>query len=177
MKKLVFAGLIAAALTSPAVALEHEVIIDHASGPIAADYKGSVKIETKQVGVAGVAGRPSTLRCHWTASLNVERVAKVGEVMQSRRSLTRDDVASGSRSGWCIRHTEAFDRIVETHRETFRKTMLAVIDQDRPVIVAEAERALSTRRDGYTRKDPDQWGRLLQGRRPIFVFANSQKAE
>lgn len=149
MKKLALAGLmLSASLAAPAVALEHEVVIDHASGPISADYKGSVTIDTRQVGTAGVAGRPSTLRCNWTASLNVERVAVVGDAMQSRRTLTRDDVASGSRPGWCQTHTKAIDRLVETRRETFRAAMLTVIDQDRAEILAEAESALTSRRDG-----------------------------
>ena len=57
MMKLAFAGLVAAGfVASPALALEHEVVIDHADGPIAADYKGSVSIETTQVGAAGGSG-------------------------------------------------------------------------------------------------------------------------
>ncbi|NCP13895.1 MAG: hypothetical protein GW858_06980 [Sphingomonadales bacterium] len=149
MKKLSFAGLmLSASLASPAVALEHEVVIDHASGPIAADYKGSVAVETRQVGSAGVAGRSSTLRCNWTASLKVERIATVGDTMQSRRVLTRNDVASGSRPGWCQTQTKAIDRLVETRRERIRTVMLAVIEQDRAELVAEAESALDIRRDG-----------------------------
>lgn len=140
MKKLPLAGLaLAVGLASPALALEHEVVIEHAAGPIAADYQGSVTVQTKQVGTAGVAGRPSTLRCDWTASLNVERVAKVGETLQSRRSMTRDDVASGSRPGWCETNSQAIDKLVDSRRETIRTAMLALVEQDRSTILAEAE--------------------------------------
>jgi hypothetical protein len=140
MKKLAFAGLVGAGIVaSPALALEHEVVIDHAAGPIAADYKGSVSVETTQVGAAGVAGRPSTLACRWTASLTVERVARVGEGLQSRRSLSREDVASGSRPGWCETNAEAIEKLVDTRSDTFRTAMLALVERDRSAILAEAE--------------------------------------
>lgn len=147
MKKYVFAGLaLCACLASPTFALEHEVVIDHEDGPIAADYKGSVTIETTQVGTAGPAGRPNTLRCNWTATLNVERVAKVGETLQSRRTLTSDDVVSGSRPGWCETHAKAIDRLVDTRRDNIRTAMFALIDQDRVELLAEAEGAQNSRR-------------------------------
>jgi hypothetical protein len=149
MKKFVLTGLaVSAAFASPALALEHEVVIDHEGGPIAADYKGSVIIETTQVGTAGVAGRPSTLACRWTASLNVERVAKVGEGLRSQRSLTSDDVASGSRPGWCETSAKAIDRLVDSRSDRFRTAMLALVDQDRSVILAEADSADSDTRGG-----------------------------
>lgn len=143
MKNRVFAGLaFALGMASPALALEHEVVIDHAVGPIAADYRGSVTIETTQVGAAGVAGRPSTLRCNWTASLNVERVAKVGETLRSQRSLNQDKVASGSRPGWCETNAKAIDKLVDSRSETFRGAMLALVEQDRGAILAEADSAV-----------------------------------
>jgi hypothetical protein len=149
MKKLSFAGLVlGVCVASPALALEHEVVIEHAAGTIAADYQGAVTIETKQVGTAGVAGRPNTLRCNWTASLNLERTAKVGETLQTRRSLTRDDVASGSRPGWCETNAKAIDRLVDSRRETFRTAMLAMVEQDRAAILADAESARTGNREG-----------------------------
>ncbi len=148
MKKFALAGLLGAALASPALALEHEVVIDHEAGPIAADYKGSVAIETTQIGTPGVAGRPSSLACKWTATLNVERVAKVGEALQSRRSLTRDNVASGSRPGWCESSAKAIDKIVDARTDSFRTAMLAMVEQDRAAILAEAESATGNTRGG-----------------------------
>lgn len=148
MKKFVFAGLLGAAIASPALALEHEVVIEHEGGPIAADYKGSIMIETTQVGSAGVAGRPSTLRCNWSASLNVERVAKVGESLRSQRSLTSEDVASGSRPGWCETHAKSIDRLVDSRSDSFQTAMLALVEQDRSTILAEAETAQNNSRGG-----------------------------
>jgi hypothetical protein len=149
MKKLTLAGLaISACLATPAAALEHEVVIAHDAGTIAADYKGAVTIETKQIGTAGAAGRPSTLRCRWTASLTLDRTASVGETMRSRRSMTQDDVASGSRAGWCDRQMPAIEKLVDSRRETFRTAMLALVEQDRATILAEAETARSGTRGG-----------------------------
>lgn len=141
IKRALCAGALAAVLTAPALALEHEVVIDHSVGPIAADYRGSVSIETKQVGTAGVAGRPSTLRCQWTASLDVERVAKLGAAVQSRRTLTSADVATGSKPGWCPSDPQAIDRLVDTRSERFRDAMLALVEKDRAALVAEADTA------------------------------------
>lgn len=142
MKKLVMgAAALAASLAAPAAALEHEVVINHAEGPIAADYKGTVTVETRQVGTAGVAGRPSTLACQWSARLDVERVAKVGEAMRSQRMLTRDGVASGRRAGWCETQAKAIDRMVEARRDTLRSAMMALVEQDREALLAEADTA------------------------------------
>lgn len=148
-KKLLFAGMIVAAgLAVPAQAFEHEVVIEHAAGTIAADYKGAIRVETKQVGTAGVAGRPNTLRCNWTASINVVRNAKVGETLQSRRLLTRDDVASGSTPGWCATNAKAVDRMVDRRQDAFRTAMFALVEQDRSEILAEAESARTNNREG-----------------------------
>lgn len=144
-KGVLIGSALAALVASPALALEHEVVIDHVSGPIAADYQGSVTIETTQVGAAGVAGRPSTLRCNWTATLNVERVAKVGETLQSRRTLSSEDVASGSKPGWCESNEKAIDKLVSTRSESMRSAMLALVEQDRATILAEAESVGKTR--------------------------------
>lgn len=137
--RVLAAAALAVGLAGPALALEHEVVIAHEAGPIAADYKGSVIVNTTQIGTPGVAGRPSSLACKWTASLNVERIAKVGESAQSRRSLRSDTVASGSRPGWCEANTKAIDKLVEGRKDSLRAAMLAMVDQDRSAILAEAE--------------------------------------
>lgn len=140
MTRLACAGLVlAACLAAPAAALEHEVVIDHASGPIAADYNGTVTVETRQTGTAGVAGRPSTLRCLWSASLSVERTAEVGGTLRSRRTLAQDDVLTGTRAGWCETHVAAIDRLVADRADRLRAAMLALVEQDRATLLAEVE--------------------------------------
>ena len=142
MMKCALAGaVLAACAAAPALALEHDVVIDHSAGPIAAGYRGSVTIETTRIGTIGAAGRPSTLRCQWTASLNVERVAKLGSALSSRRTLTSQDVAIGSMPGWCPTRPEAIDKLVDARNAKLRAAMLALVEQDRAALIAEAETA------------------------------------
>ncbi len=141
MKRALAGVVLAACAASPALALEHDVVIDHAAGPIAADYRGTVKVETKQIGTAGVAGRPSTLRCQWTASLNVKRVASVGAGLQSRRMLTSEDVTRGSQPGWCPTNPQALDKLVDSRDARFKVALLALVEQDRAALLAGADNA------------------------------------
>ncbi|MFM7348675.1 MAG: hypothetical protein ACKO01_04225 [Erythrobacter sp.] len=141
MKRALAGAVLAGLLATPALALEHEVVIDHAAGPIAADYRGSVRIATKQVGTAGVAGRPNTLRCQWSASLDVERVAKVGAALRSQRTLTSADVANGSRAGWCPSDPATLDKLVDARSPKMREALMALVEQDRALLVAEADTA------------------------------------
>ena len=148
MKKRVFAAFfVGVCLATPAAALEHAVVIDHSVGPIAADYEGAVEVRTRQVGSVRVAGRPKTLRCEWTASLSVERTAKLGTTFQTRRAMDRDNVASGSHPGVCGTQASVIDAQVESRRETFRAAMLELVEQDRSAILAEAESLAASRRD------------------------------
>lgn len=141
MRRALAAAVLSATFAAPALALEHEVVIDHAAGPIAADYRGSVTIETKQVGTAGVAGRPSTLRCEWTASLDVERVARLGQTLQSRRTLTSEDVTGGSKPGWCPTKSEALGKLVDARGPKIQTALMALVERDRAALVAEADTA------------------------------------
>lgn len=141
IQRALLGAALALGLAAPALALEHEAVIDHAAGPIAADYRGAVTIETRQLGAAGAAGRPSTLRCQWSATLAVERVASVGAALQSRRMLTHDNVASGSRPGWCPTDPEVINRLVDRRSEDLRSAMLALVEQDRAALIAEADTA------------------------------------
>ncbi len=150
MKNLAFAGLAALGMIAgaPAQALEHRTIIDHPGGEIAADYRGNTQISTKQVGNAGPGGRASTLRCTWTVSLSVERIASAGSGLHATRSMTSQDALKGSHPGWCSYDGKAIERIVEARREVLRGAMLAMVAQDRETILAEAENARQRARAG-----------------------------
>lgn len=148
MKKLSMLGLaIGVCLAAPATALEHKVVIEHPEGPIAADYAGTVNVETRQIGSVGAPGRPSTLRCQWSASLSLERTAQVGETLKTRREMRRDDVATGSAPGWCRNNAKAIDRLVDARRERFRSAMLELVAQDRTALLAEAGQGAAAGRD------------------------------
>lgn len=148
MKKLSLLGLaLGLGLASPAIALEHKVVIEHPDGPIAADYAGTVNVETRQIGSVSAPGRPSTLRCEWSASLSLERTAQVGENLKTRREMREDDVATGSAPGWCRNSAKAIDRLVDSRKETFRSAMLELVAQDRTALLAEAGQGTAAGRD------------------------------
>jgi hypothetical protein len=148
MKKLSLLGLaVGVCLASPAMALEHKVVIEHPEGPIAADYAGTVNVETRQTGSVAAPGRQSTLRCEWSASLSVDRTAQVGETLKTRREMRQDDVASGSTPGWCRTNAKAIDKLVDARKETFRSAMLELVAQDRTALLAEAGQGAGAGRD------------------------------
>lgn len=149
MKTFAVAGLaIGLAFSVPVAAMEHSTVIEHPAGPITADYTGATRIEMKQVGSAGGAGRTSSLKCQWSISLSVERSAQVGASLQAKRSMVRDDVITGSSPGWCSERGNGIDRIVEARRDTLRNAMMAMVAQDRDVILVEAEGARARQREG-----------------------------
>ena len=148
MKKLSLLGVaLGLGLAAPAVALDHKVVIEHPEGPIAADYAGTVKVETRQIGSVAAPGRPSTLRCEWSASLSVERNAQVGDKLKTRREMRQDDVATGSAPGWCRNSAKAIERVVDARKETFRSAMLDLVEQDRTALLAEAGQGTAAGRD------------------------------
>lgn len=149
MKTLAFAGFAAAlAFSAPAVAMEHTTVIEHPAGPITADYAGATRVEMKQIGTVAGAGRASSLRCQWSVSLSVERQAQVGANLQAKRSMLRNDVITGSSPGWCSERGNGIDRVIEARREDLRSAMMAMVAQDRAVILVEAEGAHASQREG-----------------------------
>jgi hypothetical protein len=149
MKTLAFAAIGASlAFGTSAQAMEHKVVIEHPVGPIAADYSGATRVEMQQLGSAGAAGRPSSLRCQWTVSLEVQRSAQVGASLQAKRSMSRNDVLKGTAPGWCSERGSGIDRMVEARRDDLRSAMMAMVAQDRDVILVEADGAHAKLREG-----------------------------
>lgn len=150
MKCLAIAVLtLGATFSVPVQALEHRETIDHpAAGPIAADYRGTTAIATAQTGTTGPGGRAATLRCNWSVSLTVERTAVAGSGLQASRAMTRDGALKGSLPGWCSSNGKEIGRIVEAKRATLREAMMAMVAQDRAVILVEADGVHRRAREG-----------------------------
>lgn len=149
MNSLAYAGFAAAlAFSAPAVAMEHTTVIEHPAGPITADYAGATRVEMKQIGTVAGAGRASSLRCQWSVSLSVERQAQVGANLQAKRTMLRNDVITGSSPGWCSERGNGIDRVIEARRGDLRSAMLAMVAQDRAVILVEADGARVKPREG-----------------------------
>lgn len=133
-----FALSLAVATAAPAHAATRTV--DHAAGPVTADYRGHVHVRHKEVGMAGPGGRPSTLRCAWTASLWVDRQAQHGSGLMASRSFSTEPVASGSRAGSCQTGKRAIAREVAALAERHEQHLAAAMEADRPVLLAEIDR-------------------------------------
>lgn len=150
MTRFALAGLaLGAVMAVPAQALEHQTTINHpAAGQISADYRGSMQVVSTQLGASGPGGRANSLRCAWTVSLSVERRALAGSAMQATRTMRRDGALKGALPGWCSSNSKGIERIVAAQREAVRDVMMAMVAQDRDVILAEAEAAQKRARDG-----------------------------
>lgn len=124
----------------PMSEIAHSIRVDHAAGPVDADYRMRIDVSHNQVGSAGPGGRPSTLRCRWEADLLLDRSARhsAGTVLQ--RSLRRDAVASGSRPGWCTANREAIARDVARATSDVQGEVRALAQQDAEGLRAELDR-------------------------------------
>lgn len=145
MIHLLVAGLMLGSST-PSLGLEHRIELPHASGTVAAHYRGDVIVRERQIGAAGAPGRPSTLRCQWEASLTVERQAHHASGSAVMRSLRRDAVAKGSRTGWCGASRDAIDQEVAARADEWQRHMVAMAEADRTDLLAEIDRLHGARR-------------------------------
>lgn len=140
------------ALGAPALAqqpaVQHSATIDHAVGTIAADYSGTSRVSLQQIGSIGGAGRQDTLRCRWTVSLVVERHARLGAGQEARRTLAQADVVKGSSPGWCPQRDQAATRLAAKHRADLHAALMALVERDKAMILADADRMRDAPREG-----------------------------
>lgn len=129
--------LLGIASTNP---MTHDVRLDHRSGAVSARYDGHVAVTHRQVGSVSAPGRPSSLRCRWSANIVVDRSARHASGSSFNRSIRRDAVVEGVRPGWCGAQRAAIARDVASQSETMRRHMLAVHAEDRTVLLAEIDR-------------------------------------
>lgn len=141
MANLFVAGLALGMIAVPPMAgqFEHRVRIDHASGPVDAHYRSTVKVATKQVGTAAGPGKMSTLACTWRADVTVEREARNASGSVMRRSIASDGVIEGRRAGWCSTHRDSIDAEVARHGETLRGHLVEVARDDHKVLNGELD--------------------------------------
>lgn len=144
MRMLAFAPLaIGLFLVAPANAMEHQLTMESAAGRIAAEYKGTVKVATKTVGTVDIPGRTNTQSCRYAISLEVERAASIGNELELRRTMVRDDVISGMISGRCETRQEWIKSRVEREQERLQVALMKVVEQDKQTLLAEASAAAS----------------------------------
>ncbi|WP_052134678.1 hypothetical protein [Sphingomonas sp. 37zxx] len=141
MINLLTAGLMlgmTAAVSSATVV--HETRIDHHTGPVHVRYNGAVMIEHKQIGTVAPGGRPSTLRCAWQANMAVTREAKATPGTLMTRQFVREDIASGSRAGWCSSNKAAIAKEVAARTTELDRQIIEVAQDDQNVLRSELDR-------------------------------------
>ena len=126
----------------------HTVSIQHASGPVEAEYRGEVDVQHRQIGSPAPGGRPSTLRCAWTAHLAVDRIATSTSNAMASRNFTRNDIASGSRPGWCRTNRAVIARDVAARIGDVERHVALAAQDDTPALQAELDRLIEQRNAG-----------------------------
>lgn len=133
MTLLLVAGLLLGGIEA------HRVQIDHRGDAVEAVYRGDIAVEHRQVGAATGPGRANTLRCHWSATINVQREARhpAGHILS--RSIAGEAPVGGSRPGWCEGQRAAIADEVARRADRLRDHMIDVAARDREILVAELE--------------------------------------
>lgn len=132
------AAALAVASTAPLAA--HSLAVPHASGTAPAEYRGAIGVQHKQVGTPSPGGRPSTLRCVWTANMEVNRVASTAAGALASRSFVQADVANGSRPGWCSANRSVIARDVAQRLGDGSEHLAQAAAEDRAVLLTELDR-------------------------------------
>lgn len=132
------AGLLAAAMSVAAV--DYSVQVNHHSGPVNAVYRSKVAVRHTQVGAVAPGGKPSTLRCRWSADMIVDRQARAASGTVMARNMVREGVVSGSRPGWCDTQRKAIAREVATQIKNVNRHVAVLAQEDHDVLRAELDR-------------------------------------
>lgn len=128
------------------VADEHRVTVSHGGETMDVVYRSRMDVAHKQIGSVSAPGRQSTLRCAWSAALEVERVAEArGGGVVMRRTIASDTPIRGSVPGWCVQGKRAIDAQVARHTVGARDALMDVAERDRPALVAEIDAHRATR--------------------------------
>lgn len=130
----------ALAVASTAPLAPHNLAVPHSSGTAQAEYRGAIGVQHKQVGAPAPAGRPSTLRCVWTANIEVNRTATTAAGALASRSFVRDDVANGSRPGWCSANRTVIARDVAQRLGDGSQHLAQAAEADRAMLLTDLDR-------------------------------------
>jgi hypothetical protein len=141
MTNLVTLALLSGALTATSGGLlSHQTTVDHPTGVAQTQYRGNVIVEQRQLGTPAPGGRQSSLRCHWTAGLVVNREARHASGSMLSRTFDRKSVIEGSRPGWCDTHRSAIREEVARRTDELHEHLVALAHEDHGVLRAEIDR-------------------------------------
>lgn len=140
--------LLGAMVAAPDSGIEHTVRIDHRSGVVESQYSADVQITHRQVGTVGAGGRPSTLRCIWSAGLVIDRQARHPSGSTMARSFAHEGVVEGSRPGWCSAQRNSIAQEVAARQPELRDRLVELAQDDHGVLHAEIDRMHRTTQAG-----------------------------
>lgn len=140
MSLIIVAGLLLGSAT--ATTDTHRVGLDHRGQQVDVTYRSALDVEHKQVGTPAPGGRTSTLRCTWTARVNVEREARspAGHLL-TRTIAAGEAPIQGSRAGWCAGQRDAIAQDVAARSGDVRAHLLAAAARDRDTLALELDAA------------------------------------
>lgn len=139
MISLVFLGMIASSTSVfPDDTFDTQLVIKDAARTVIADYDVEISIETNEIGTTPIPGRRNTKRCNYSASIAIERDARIGAAYVSRRSLSQHEVISGSISGRCGHQQKWIETLVQKRSDELRSAVDAAAYEDRALLISEA---------------------------------------
>lgn len=143
MNLFIVAGLLlgAPAPSSASIDAAHRVEMDHRGHRVDVTYRSDVDVAHKQVGTVGAPGRPSTLRCAWTATVRVHREARSAAGHVLARTMAGVAPVEGSRPGWCQGQRGAIAQEVAARSGAVRDHLLAAAARDQDALALELDAA------------------------------------
>lgn len=114
----------------------HSVQIYHGGIPVQANYTARAEIRTKTVG-AKTPNRMDLQRCHWTATIVVDRA--LNHTPALARTVSNEKTFSGSEHGACLPSRNIAERHLTQHKANIHDHLTKVAEGDRAPLLAELD--------------------------------------
>jgi hypothetical protein len=121
-----------------AAAATHSVTLDHHGQRLGATYTARADVQAKTVG-ARAGTRIDGQRCHWTATIVVDRALDHGPA--HARTISTDKRFSGSEPGACHSGRRPGAATIARHNNAIQAHLAAVAQADRAPLLAELDSA------------------------------------
>jgi hypothetical protein len=135
---LVLTAALAAATPAP---VSHEVAVQHRDAAYQVSYRPHVRTEMKTVGMSA-GTRPSTERCRWEMTVQVERqIRRQGDAASVDRLLPDTHVIRGDRPGNCTMGRGAIEAAHMAQIDRLQAHVTRVASADHPNVLADIDSA------------------------------------
>lgn len=135
---LAAAAAMATATPAPA-GWTHSVPVAHGGVEATATYQARPRVTTRQVGLSA-GPRMSSVRCIWTADIEVERhLTQAGAEAAGLRTLASAKTFSGQRPGECQANRRGIDKEIAAKAPEIQAHLLAVAEHDQRELRTEVE--------------------------------------